>query len=503
MTAPARIAAALSDRLNGVLVKEVRQALRGNYFRWTFWTTLSGATLIAVMRLMWEGAGAADGQEFFQIQFACLALAVHAFVPFSAFMAMGGEWEENTYDLLCLSNLKPRQIVLGKVLAAGVQAALYYCAFGPFLVFSFLLKGIDPLVVALLLAGSLLLSLCLSTTAVAISTLSAKRPVRMLLQALLAGVLFVATVGSMQVGFALSTMAHLVRDREFAAATGVVAITLVWITGFAFAAAVSRLAHSEENASTPGRVWTLLAVPWTLGGFAMFQPSIPGLDRGELALLWFGFGSSVVFANSVLFASERERLGRRVRTSIPSKRSMALLSAPLLPGGGRGLVFFVLGEALLFAGLAAVRIANGEPLLDVLAGDHAEAMGLMVLYGFTYLAFAPVLVRSPERVGVRRVATLALIGAGAFLPTAVGFFVGSTLLRRGDHAGNPVWGVERAFHSGPQLASLLPLFVACAMALVLSLRRVSNGFGEVLDASRENAKRGRDVAPIVAEGRTA
>ena len=42
----------------------------------------------------------------------CLSIAVLAFVPFSAFIAMGSEWDENTYDLLIISNLKPRQIIL-------------------------------------------------------------------------------------------------------------------------------------------------------------------------------------------------------------------------------------------------------------------------------------------------------------------------------------------------------------------------------------------------------
>src|SRR5690606_11497354 len=129
----------LAERANPILVKEVRQALRGQYFRLVFWLTLSAATVIGLVVLMAASAtNEAQGIGFFNTIFGCLAIAAHGFVPFAAFVAMGSEWEENTYDLLVLSNLRPCQIVIGKLLAAGTQALLIYSAFVPFLVFAFL-----------------------------------------------------------------------------------------------------------------------------------------------------------------------------------------------------------------------------------------------------------------------------------------------------------------------------------------------------------------------------
>jgi hypothetical protein len=52
------------------------------------------------------------------VMFGCLSAAVHGFTPFSAFLSTSAEWEENTHDLLVLSNLRPRQIVYGKLLSA-------------------------------------------------------------------------------------------------------------------------------------------------------------------------------------------------------------------------------------------------------------------------------------------------------------------------------------------------------------------------------------------------
>ena len=41
-----------SDRLNPVLLKEVRQAMRGRYFKITFWLTLTIATLVGLTVLL-------------------------------------------------------------------------------------------------------------------------------------------------------------------------------------------------------------------------------------------------------------------------------------------------------------------------------------------------------------------------------------------------------------------------------------------------------------------
>ena len=54
-----------------------------------------------------------EGRDYFIAIFTCLAIAVLGVVPFSAFNAMGAEWDENTFDLLVISNLRPRQILVG------------------------------------------------------------------------------------------------------------------------------------------------------------------------------------------------------------------------------------------------------------------------------------------------------------------------------------------------------------------------------------------------------
>src|SRR5688572_7360273 len=104
------------DVLNPVLLKEVRQALRGRTFRTSLGLTLVAATLATtILVLSQDPAQVLDsGVDYLTAIYACLAFALLAVVPFSAYQSMGAEWEESTFDLLVLSDLKPRRIVIGK-----------------------------------------------------------------------------------------------------------------------------------------------------------------------------------------------------------------------------------------------------------------------------------------------------------------------------------------------------------------------------------------------------
>ena len=190
--------ARIDDRLNPVLVKEVRQALRGKQFRSAFIFTLVVSVIVAVSIVLGTAEQAEwtpIGPPFFMGVFACLTLAVIGFVPMAAFQSMGSEWDENTFDMLALSHLRPRHIVLGKLLAAGVQALLYFSIFGFFSVFTFLLGGVDLNLVLVGIPLLAFISLALSSLAVALSSLSQKRMVRVLLMVLLSAALVLSLSG--------------------------------------------------------------------------------------------------------------------------------------------------------------------------------------------------------------------------------------------------------------------------------------------------------------------
>jgi len=450
----------LSDALNPILLKEVRQAMRGRYFKYSFWFTLTVATLVGLSVLlvtMMNGDEDMLGPAFFIAIFACLALAAHVLVPFSAFLSMGGEWDENTWDLLVLSNLKPRQIVLGKVLSAGVQALLYYSAFGPFLVFAFLLRGVDVNIVLVTLAVSFVVSLLLSCLATAMSSLSRGRFARVVLMVLLAVVLVWAAGGTVGWAATMVMQPGLMHDGEVQdAILGTLTIGLA-VSSFFFAAATARLAHEEENRSTGLRLTALVVLlvglgwmMWTFWDSRQDDPMVAG------AVLGF----SVLGAASLLFATESERLGRRVEVTLPKSRLVAWLATPLYPGGARGLLFFIAGGLLITGWMYLFDFLNGSA--DLERGEQLVPLVLLG-YGIVFIGLpSGIFSWQSDSVGIRiaaRISILVFFIASILLPALLGFLIGMDQWAEFEHPGNvfmvidDLWSDRNVF--GPYVFVLL------------------------------------------------
>src|SRR3970282_2044272 len=73
----------------------------------------------------------------------CLTVLGLAIVPLGAFSALRNERLEQTLELITLTALSPRRVVIGKLLAQGVKLATLFAAMAPFIAMSFLLGGID------------------------------------------------------------------------------------------------------------------------------------------------------------------------------------------------------------------------------------------------------------------------------------------------------------------------------------------------------------------------
>src|SRR3954469_18747948 len=153
----ARIEALLDrvgDRLNPILVKEARQAMKSRQFVVTFallliggwaWTVLFIAA--GIPSIYYSPVGPALLHGYFLV----LSVPLLIVVPYAAFRSLAGEWEDGTFELLSITALSARQIVSGKLASAVLQMMVYYSALAPCIAFTYLLRGIDIVTVALLL----------------------------------------------------------------------------------------------------------------------------------------------------------------------------------------------------------------------------------------------------------------------------------------------------------------------------------------------------------------
>lgn len=482
------LAERLADRLNPILVKEVRQSLRGRYFKVSFWVTLALATMIGLGVLLVRFASHDElsplvhGPQFFVAIFACLAVATQILVPFSAFLSMGSEWDENTFDLLVLSNLKPWQIVIGKVQSAAVQALLFYSSFGPFLVFAFLLRGLDLFAIFVGLAISFAGSLLLSCLAVAMSSFGQGRFARLMLMVVLAVVLVQSTF--LTIAWAGQTMMFpaVLRDPDVIEATAAAICIAAAVAAFFFAAACARLAHPEENRSTGLRLMTLACIGVGLG----WATIIGGWSvDDDLVIGTVILGHIVLALASLFFVTEPERLGRRVTAQLPASGFTRALITPLLPGGARGLFFYLLGSVMISGwALAYSRLAEGHLIYTT---GQLNALVALPLYGLIFLGipsawFSKRLDSGAVR-GIARVVVITVFIASVLLPSLIGFLLGMPRWADFEHPLNVFTMIDQMLRrDGDYSAAQNVLVGGTALCVVLSWNRVVRAAFELRDA---------------------
>lgn len=492
-------ARAATDRLNPVFLKELRQALRGRTFAILFPATVALAVGLAITVLVDLRDLPNIGPRVFLPVITVLGVAGLGLVPFSAFQSMSGELEDGTQDLLVLSRLSPARIVLGKLLTAAVEAGLYVCAFLPLLLFTFLLSGVDVRDVLFLVGALYAASLALSCVAMALAGLSRARFWRVILLAALAGLGFLALLG----GYELSEQ-FVVRGNglgsTYASDEVWAVVLLVGITGPpAFAFAATRVAHPEDDRSGPVRVTLtamLVAILLVLRLDPLGTIGSPAVTQTAIGL---GFVAAIF---ALFFVTEPERLPRRAARRAPAHPALAVLATPFLPGGGRGVLWW-----LLQLGLICVWACTFPAPLAGLRGsafvwrewtfESCVRWSSFMAYFVVYLAgFSLLLTRLRERphgplaarIVLPSVAVLSMV-----LPILLGFLLRDRAWQDGNHPLLPFWVM---WSEGAASARAWALTVA-ALVLLANGPRLARSVGEVLAASRVRraiATRGPEVA---------
>ncbi|MEM9702039.1 MAG: hypothetical protein AAF907_06310, partial [Planctomycetota bacterium] len=368
------------DLLNPILMKEVRQSFKSKQFLGSFWALLGICWLIGSCGLLFAGEAVefgAVGGAFFTLFYSVLAFAVLLLVPYGAYRSVINERLENTWEVLSITALSPRQIVLGKIACAAMQMLVYYSAVAPFVAFCALMQGFDPKTAAFFLAATAWGAIVASSFAVMLASVVRQK----VWQGLLAGALGSALFGGVWVYIGSAFSGALLRPLPFSApefqwtVIGIAVVSASYVVLFVNAAAAG-LTFEADNRSTAVRV-TVTVQFWLLVAAAsgayfarpdlLVAPVLGGLLAASLAQ-WLFWG--------VVFSAEKDSLSRRVRRSVPKARFLRILAAPWLPGGSRG-VLLVWGHIAVVAALAAiVRAVRAPAFATRIARPGAEVNSL-------------------------------------------------------------------------------------------------------------------------------
>lgn len=471
----------IGDRINPILVKETRQALKSRQFTGTFMLLLVASLLVSFGGVALIGPNidySAAGSAFFVSYFGVLAFAIFLVVPFGAYRSLAAEQEERTYELLSITTLRPSQIVIGKLLSAMIQMFIYYSAIAPFMAFTYLLKGIDILVILFTLYMSLLGSVALSMGGLFMATFSTRRSWQVLLTVLIIVGLLAATGFSIPLAWVIcEESGGAFSDEYFWIAMAGLLTGYVLSFALILQLSVSQLTFESDNRSSKVRIvlvlQSLAALAWAAWGWLVEEPG----DREILMISAITGCIAWVIVGSFLMA-EPVGLSPRVARQIPRSGVGRSLATLFFPGPGTGLAFTLIHLVCILAVVGLAELL--EPWIVVVArvrgtrGDATVLTAAMVSYAFFYIGLGAILVRFIRRfrpvppIGGAAI-TVILVLLGTLVPN---FFVA---FRRTLYNTYALWQISDPFATidqmatGPTIISSLALFPLGMAAIVFLL----------------------------------
>jgi hypothetical protein len=183
--------AALSDGLNPVIIREMRQAVRSNFLPTIGICYLAVLFIMCLASIGFENVpfrqGEHLGRDVYRLVFGMIALAVTVVVPLYTFSLTSSELPVGDWDLMYFSLIPRRQIKLGKVNAALILAGILISLSLPFLSIAVLLRGVDIFAILAGLVGAGILLLLCTNFAIFTASIQAHRWARISCMAVLIG----------------------------------------------------------------------------------------------------------------------------------------------------------------------------------------------------------------------------------------------------------------------------------------------------------------------------
>jgi len=484
------------DWLNPILVKETRQALKSFQFTITFvlllvacWVVTIGGVAVIGPRIFYS----ADGGTLLLWYYAVLAFPLIVVVPYAAFRSLVAEREDNTYELLSITSLKPRQIISGKLASSVVQMAVYFSAITPCVAFTYLLRGVDVPTIAVLLTYTFFESLGLSMLAILLATVSQQRFAQVFVSvALVAFLLWLFSTSVFDLASDIIQYNYSYWGAEgFWIFTSALATLYVTFFALAYFAAAAMITFTSENRSTPLRICMLVQQAAFVGwmGFAWIASDFILLPL----LLLATFAAAYWYVMGTLLTAERPGMSQRVKRRLPRSFLGRVFFSWMNPGPASGYMFVVANATTIvvicFLGMTVSALSGKGPG----PWPGADALFYLLIVGWAYLVaylgLGMLIVGVVRRVAVVTMLASILIHflvllAGSGIPTAVQLM--SVELRYVEYSllqiTNPIWSLMHLAEGGvpPESQVLILIIPAAAVCvLLLNLRGVVRELREV------------------------
>ena len=370
----------LAERLNPILIKEARQALKSRQFVVTFSLLLGfgwGWTFLGVG--LWHETVfyGALGVEMLIGYYFVLSVPLLLVVPFSAFRSLAAEREDGTFELVSITALTSRQIVTGKLGSAVLQMIVYYSALSPAIVFTYMLRGIDVLTICLILLSTFLVSLFLSAIGLLLATVTRSRNWQVFLS-----VVFLLSLVTMGIWWSSMIMAMLYSplpydEHVFWAVVLCLVSFVVSFMALVIRAAAGQITFASENRATVLRIMLVVQQLMWIGWMTYFWID---MAAPEILVIMIAFGGIYWALAGAFMSGETAELSPRARRELPQSVLGRTALTWFNPGSGTGYVFAILNmSVLVLVPIALMYSAEAwGVLLDVVQAFKSSMLGWLL-----------------------------------------------------------------------------------------------------------------------------
>jgi hypothetical protein len=430
------VASWMDDRMNPIVVKELRQSIQSRFV-----VSVLILLLIILMTTLFlyivntEAIGQVTGNhgaDLFQIFQGMLVTTCLVFVPAYVGGRLAVERASATSDLLFISTLRPSSIVWGKLLAGMVVTVLIFSACAPFMVVTYLLRGIDPPTIAFVIGLDLLVVLAATQMAILVGAVPMSMIFKVLLS-LLVGVSFLWTLGLLAISMVwqMSTWGIGSRMGEWEFWAPILGFVICWLggVGLLFFLTVAMISPPPSNKAFPLRLYMTGVWAVSLGVF-IYLGSYYGGTGGWL-IVWAAFASGVILTALIISVSERDVLGPRLRRSIPRNLLLRVPAFFLFSGAASGLSWSILMMALTlgvawgYSSMGGGGTSFGSDEVRVLAAIGVAGLYLLA-YALTAVLLRRWLFKHAAAVASTSAIALFLVAMGCIVPVIVAFSLNPT-----------------------------------------------------------------------------
>lgn len=414
MSGGAGLLEACGERLNPMVVKELRQMVRGRFISASLIFFL--VVLLAVLSVFMANSSSSNfsqGPAVFIGFLSTLVFVTLFFVPFSVAAKIGRERDDEDSDLLYITNLSAEKILFGKLTSGIVTTALFFLVAMPFMSLTYFLRGIDFPTMLLIIAAAYLIIVAMIQLFIFLACLAPNRGTRTILALFgLTGTILVYSIMTSILGGALLGAMH--SSFKWVNIGWFLACDLFFIGSF-FMLSAAALKPPAFNRAAPVRAW--FSLWWLLvlgvGGW------LSGFEK-EFVFGWSIFGSILGMLGFLISICEREELSPRIRRTIPSSGFKRFSAFFLWSGAAGGMAWSVL---IMIVSLTVLSLIY-QPLIHDNIRDSFIALAV---YSCAYALSAHLLYHRFFHRRIRKgycwVILLGLLLLGTLLPWIISFLV--------------------------------------------------------------------------------